>query len=55
MKTTSVTIMVFFSKVSFRNYLITAKFKVLSQQLQDTLTTALKRYITVEGFADMDH
>ena len=42
MKTTSVTIMVFFLEVPFRNYLITAMFKVLSQQLQDTLKTAFE-------------
>ena len=29
-------------------------FKVLSQQLRGTLTTAFKRYFTVEDFKDMD-
>ena len=42
MRTTSVTIMVFFSKVPFWNYLITAIFKVLSKQLRGTLTMAFE-------------
>ena len=29
-------------------------FKVLSQQLQGTLTTAFERYFKVEDFTDMD-
>ena len=37
-----------------RNYLITAMFKVLSQQLRDTLTMAFERHLTVEDFTDMD-
>ena len=44
----------FVSKVSFRNYLITATFKVLSQQLQDTLTMAYERRRPVKDFTDMD-
>ena len=44
----------FFSKVSFRKYLITAMFKFLPQQLRGTLTTAVKRQLTIEGFTDMD-
>ena len=52
---TSVAVMVkFVSKVSFRKYLITAMFKVLSQQLQDTLTMAYERHRPVEDFTDMD-
>ena len=48
----------FFLKELFWNYLITAMFKVLSQQLPGTLTTAFetKHYlITVEDFTDMNH
>ena len=37
-----------FSKVSFRKYLITAMFKVLSQQLHDTLTRAYERHLPIE-------
>ena len=44
----------FVSKVSFRKYLITAMFKVLSQQLQDTLTMTYERHPPVEDFTDMD-
>ena len=44
----------FVSKVPFRTYLITAMFKVLFQQLQDTLTMAYERHPPVEGFTDMD-
>ena len=44
----------FFSKVSFRKYLITAMLKVLSEQLQDTLTTAFERHPPIEDFTDMD-
>ena len=50
MRTTSVAVMVTF----FRNYLITAMFKVLSQQLQGTLTTAFERHLTIEDFIVMD-
>ena len=39
MGTTSVIIIMFFSKVPFWNYLITAMFKILLQQLRGTLTT----------------
>ena len=55
MRTTSVGVMtVYIWKVSFRKYLITAMFKVLSQQLRGTLTTAFERYLTIEDFTDMD-
>ena len=43
-----------FLKVSFRNYLITAMFKVLLQILGRTFATDLKRRLTVEDFTDMD-
>ena len=43
----------FFSKASFRTYLITAMFKVLSQQLRGTLITACERYPTIEDITDM--
>ena len=55
MRTTSVTITAIFWKVPFRNYLITANFKVLSQELRGTLTTAFERQLTVENLTDMDH
>ena len=42
MKTTSITVVMFFLEVSFGNYLITAIFKVLLQQLQGLLTTAFE-------------
>ena len=42
----------FVSKVSFRKYLITAMFKVLFQQLPDTLTVAYERHSPVEDFTD---
>ena len=47
MRTTSVTVMViFFQNWHFENYLVTAMFKVPSQQLQGTLTTdTLQFYI----------
>ena len=52
---TSVAVMVkFVSRVSFRKYLITAMFKVLSQQLQGTLTMAHERHPPVDDFTDMD-
>ena len=52
---TSVAVMVkFVSKVSFRKYLITAMFKVLSQQLQGILTMAYERRPPVEDFTNMD-
>ena len=44
----------FVSKVSFRKYLIRAMFKVLSQQLQDTLTMAYESHPPVEDFTNMD-
>ena len=54
MRKTSVAVMViFFPKVSFRKYLITAIFKVFSQQLQGTLTTAFERHLPTEDL-DMD-
>ena len=55
MRATSVAVMVkFVSKVSFRKYFITAMFKVLSQQLQDTLAMAYERHPPVEDFTDTD-
>ena len=55
MRTTSVAVMViYFSKVSFRKYLITAMFKVLPQQLRDTLTRAFERHLAIEDFTEMD-
>ena len=53
MKTTSVAVVLFFSKVSFRMYLITAIFKVLYHQLRGTLTTAFERRLTIEDFTDI--
>ena len=44
----------FFSKMSFWKYFITAMFKVFSQQLRGTLTTAFERGFTIEDFTDMD-
>ena len=44
----------FFPKVSFRKCLITAMFKVLSQQLQGTLTAEFEKHLTIEDFTDMD-
>ena len=52
MKTTSVVVM-FFPKVSFRKYLITAMFKVLYQQLRVNLTAAFERHLTTEYFMDI--
>ena len=43
----------FFSKVSFRNYFITTMFKVLYQQLQNTLTTTFERHLTTEDFMNI--
>ena len=37
-----------------RNFLITVMFKVLSQELGGTLTTAFERHLTIEDFTDMD-
>ena len=45
---------IFFLKMLFRKYLITAMFGVLSQQLRGTLTTAFERHLTIEDFTDMD-
>ena len=42
----------FLSKVSFRKY--AAMFKILSQQLQGTLTRAFARHVAIEDFTDMD-
>lgn len=57
MWTTSVTVMVVLLKCNSEIYLITAMFKVLSQQLQGTLTTHnykahFERHF--EDFTDMD-
>ena len=55
MRTSSVAVMIIFLwKVSFQKYLITAMFKVLSQQLQGTLTMEFERHLTIEDFTDMD-
>ena len=54
MRTTSVVMIIFLSKASSRKYLITAMFKVLSQQLRGTLTTAFERHLNTEDFTDMD-
>ena len=43
MRTTSVTVMVVFRKCHSENYFITATFKVLSQQVRGTLTTAYSK------------
>ena len=43
----------FFSKVSFRKYLITTMFKVLYQQFWSTLTAAFERHLTTEDFMDI--
>ena len=54
MKLTSVVVMVdFFSEVSFQNYLITAMFNVLYQQLQGTLTVAFETHLTIEDFLQL--
>ena len=53
MKTTSVTVTVFFLKVSFRKYLIKAMFKLLYPQLRDTLTAAFERHLTTEYFTNI--
>ena len=50
MRTTCVAVVVTF----FRNYLITAMFKVPSQQLQGTLTMAFEKHFTIEDFIVMD-
>ena len=44
---------IFFVKVSFQNYLITAMIKVLYQQLRGNLTTAFERHLTTEYFMDI--
>ena len=54
MRTTSVCVMVIFLEVSFRKYLITAMFKVLSQQLRGTLITAFEIHLTIEDFMVKD-
>ena len=55
MGATSIAVMViFFSKDSFQKYLITAMFKVLSQQIRSTLTTTFERHLTIEDFTNMD-
>ena len=40
--------------IFFRMYLTTAMLKVLSEQLQGTMTTAFERHFTTEDFMDMD-
>ena len=52
MKLTSIAVMFFFSKVSFRKYLITAVSKVLFQQLRGTLTPAFESHLKTEDFTD---
>ena len=53
MRTISVAmIIIFLWKVSFRKYLITAMFKVLSRQLQGTLT--FERHLKINDFTGMD-
>ena len=54
MRTTSVVVMVIFLDVSFRKYFITVMFKVLSQQLRGTLTTAFEIDLKIEYFMGMD-
>ena len=44
---------IFFSKVQFLKYLITAVFKVLSQQLWGILTAAFERQLKTKDFTDM--
>ena len=44
---------VFFPKVSFEKYLMTAMFKVLYQQLWGNLTTAFVRHLIAEYFMDI--
>ena len=48
MRTTSTAVIIFLWKVSFQ------MFKVLSQQLPGTLTTAFERHLIIEDFPDMD-
>ena len=45
MKTTSFAVMVYFSKVPFRKYLITAIFKVHYEQLRGDLITTFERHL----------
>ena len=54
MRTITVTVVAIISKVLSESYLISAMFKVFSQQLRGTLTIAFERHLTVEGFMDMD-
>ena len=44
----------FFSKVSFRKYLITAMFTVLPQLLRGTLTMGFERHLAIEDFTEMN-
>ena len=44
---------VFFPKVSFRKYLITAMFKVIYQQSRVNLTTAFEIHLITEYFIDV--
>ena len=54
MKMTSVAVMFFFfSKLSFREYLITTMYSVLYQQLRGTLKTAFERHLTTEDFTNI--
>ena len=46
---------IIFQKCYSESYLILALFKVLSQKLQYTLTTAFERHYAVEDFKDMEH
>ena len=45
----------FFGKCRSESYLIITLFKVLSQQLWTTLTTAFERHFKMEDFTEMDH
>ena len=45
---------ILYSKVPYRKQLMAAMFKVLSQQLRGTLTTAFERHVTIEDFTDMN-
>ena len=56
MKTTSfAVVIIFYGKFHSKSkYLITAMFKVSSQQLRGTLTTTFERHVTLEAFTDMN-
>ena len=53
MRVISVSVMIIFSECCSASYLISAMFKVLTQQLRGTLTMAFERYFTVQDFTDM--